>query len=76
MSSIGGTYQNPQAGFCLGNGLPRSNAHWLAMTGVVGEPFAPKTIPFGGAVGAVPPEGSFLVPARKLPKKPAGEGLS
>ena len=38
--------------------------------------FASKTIPFGEAVGAVPPEGSFLVPARKLPKKPAGEGLS
>ena len=24
----------------------------------------------------VPPEGNFLVPARKLPKKPAGEGLN
>ena len=29
-----------------------------------------------GNASAVPPEGSFLVPARKLPKKPAGEGLS
>ena len=24
----------------------------------------------------VPPEGDFLVPARKSPKKPAGEGLN
>ena len=42
----------------------------------VGEVYASKTILFGGFAGAVPPEGIFLVPARKIPKKPAGEGLS
>ena len=56
----------------VGRFLRLSNTNVIAFRAL----FASKTIPFGEAVGAVPPEGIFLVPARKIPKKPAGEGLS
>ena len=59
-------WQSPVSWF-----LRLSNTNVIAFRGL----FASKTIPFEGTVGAVPPEGIFLVPARKIPLTPAGEGL-